>query len=232
MNFVRVHPEGPLDDDDQMDDLSIRDRVPADLRSCISVLADVHRLDRYPLNWPADPYEWLSPDNARHAWIAERGNTIVGHIAIHHPVATTDPASTTDPVAATSPGSATSPVAATGPGSATVAEVSRLFVAPAARRLNAATRLLHHARQWATGHQLDLTLEIVDEPGSAAAIALYEHTGWRHTHTATADWTSPGGRPVRLRRYTLRETPDRGVGPFGRSGPRRGRGPADRAGGR
>ncbi len=199
MNFVRVHPEGPLDDDDQMDDLSIRDRAPADLHRCISVLADVHRRDRYPLNWPADPYEWLSPDNARHAWIAERENTIVGHIALHHPAAATDPASPA------SSASATSPVCSTGPVAATVVEVSRLFVAPAARRLHTATRLLHHARQWATEHQLDLALEIVDEPGSAAAIALYERTGWRHTHTATAAWTSPGGRPVRLRRYSFRE---------------------------
>lgn len=160
----------------------------------------MHRRDRYPLNWPADPYRWLSPDNTRHAWIAERGNIVVGHVAVHCPV------TKTDPVAATGPGSATGPVTATGPGgSATVAEVSRLFVAPAARRHNTATKLLHHARQWATEHQLDLTLEIVDEPGSAAAIALYERTGWRHTHTATADWTSPGGRPVRLRRYTLRD---------------------------
>ncbi|WP_019869371.1 GNAT family N-acetyltransferase [Salinispora oceanensis] len=205
MNFVRVHPEGPLDDDDQMDDLSIRDRVPADLHHCISVLAEVHRWDRYPLNWPADPYEWLSPDNARHAWIAERGNTVVGHIALHHPAAATDPASPTSSASATSSASTTSPIRSTGPVAATVVEVSRLFVAPVARRLNAATRLLHHARQWAAEHQLDLTLEIVDEPRSAAAIALYERTGWRHTHTATADWTSPGGRPVRLRRYSFRE---------------------------
>ncbi|WP_018252336.1 GNAT family N-acetyltransferase [Salinispora mooreana] len=175
-----------------MDDLSIRDRVPADLQRCISVLADVHRLDRYPLNWPADTYQWLSPDNTRHAWIAERGSTLVGHVAIHHPASAADPAFTTNPVAATSP-------AAT-----TVVEISRLFVAPAARRHNTATRLLHHARQWATEHQLDLMLEIVDDPRSAAAIALYEHTGWRHTHTTTADWTSPEGRPVRLRRYILR----------------------------
>ncbi|WP_028192265.1 GNAT family N-acetyltransferase [Salinispora pacifica] len=189
-----------------MDDLSIRDRVPADLQSCISVLADVYRRDRYPLNWPADPYQWLSPDNTRHAWIAERGGTIVGHVALHHPVAATDPAFTTDPAAATGSVAATGSACSTGPGSAAVAEVSRLFVAPAARRLNTATRLLHHARQWATEHQLDLTLEIVDDPGSAAAIALYERTGWRHTHTSTAAaWTNPEGRPVRLRRYSLRD---------------------------
>ncbi|WP_018832812.1 GNAT family N-acetyltransferase [Salinispora tropica] len=166
-----------------MDDLSIRDRVPADLKRCISVLADVHRLDRYPLNWPADPYQWLSPDNTRHAWIAERGAAVVGHVVVHHHAAF-----------------------ATDPASPTVAEVGRLFVAPAARRHNTATQLLHHARQWAAEHQLDLTLEIVDDTRSAAAIALYERTGWRHTHTTTAAWTSPEGRPVRLRRYTLRET--------------------------
>lgn len=166
-------------DDDQMDDLRIRDREPADLQRCLSVLADVHRLDRYPPNWPADPHQWLSPDNAQHAWIAETGpSTVVGHIAVHRTISA-DPAS------------------------ATVVEVSRLFVAPAARRYNTATKLLHHTRQWATEHQLDLTLEIVDDPRSAAAIALYEHTGWRHTHTTTTAWTSPEGRPVRLRRYTL-----------------------------
>lgn len=151
-----------------MDDLSIRDRVPADLKRCISVLADVHRLDRYPLNWPADPYQWLSPDNTRHAWIAERGAAVVGHVVVHHHAAF-----------------------ATDPASPTVAEVGRLFVAPAARRHNTATQLLHHARQWAAEHQLDLTLEIVDDTRSAAAIALYERTGWRHTHTTTAAWTSP-----------------------------------------
>lgn len=163
-----------------MNHIRIRDRKPADLERCIPVLADVHRLDSYPLNWPADPHRWLSPDNTLHAWIAETAdNTVVGHIAVHRAIPATDPAS------------------------ATVAEVSRLFVAPAARRYNLATRLLHHARQWATDHQLDLTLEIVDEPRSAAAIALYERTGWQHTHTTTATWTGPEGRPVRLRRYTL-----------------------------
>ncbi|MEH0985563.1 GNAT family N-acetyltransferase [Micromonospora sp. CPCC 205556] len=163
-----------------MDDLRIRDREPADLRRCLPVLADVHRLDRYPLNWPADPHRWLSPDNALHAWVAETGSsTVVGHVAVHRASSATDPAS------------------------APVAEVSRLFVAPAARRHNVATRLLHHTRQWATEHQLGLTLHIVDHPRSAAAIALYERSGWQHTHTATAAWTSPEGRPVRLRRYTL-----------------------------
>ncbi|GAB3815881.1 hypothetical protein GCM10027605_64000 [Micromonospora zhanjiangensis] len=124
-----------------MDDLTIRDREPADLRRCLPVLGDVHRLDGYPLNWPADPLRWLAPENALHGWVAETGdNTVVGHVAVHRVV---------------SPGA----VPATG------AEVSRLFVAPTARRYNLATRLLHKAREWAAEHRSDLTLEIVDAPG-------------------------------------------------------------------
>ncbi|MFC4106847.1 GNAT family N-acetyltransferase [Micromonospora zhanjiangensis] len=162
-----------------MDDLTIRDREPADLRRCLPVLGDVHRLDGYPLNWPADPLRWLAPENALHGWVAETGdNTVVGHVAVHRVV---------------SPGA----VPATG------AEVSRLFVAPTARRYNLATRLLHKAREWAAEHRSDLTLEIVDAPRSAAAVVLYERTGWRHTHSTTAAWTSPEGRPVRLRHYAL-----------------------------
>jgi GNAT superfamily N-acetyltransferase len=86
---------------------------------------------------------------------------------------------------------------------ASTAEVSRLFVAPAARGNNVAAELLRSARQWATVHRLRLVLEIVDGPRSAAAIAVYERTGWQHTRTTTADWTTPDGQPVRLRRYTL-----------------------------
>jgi len=53
------------------------------------------------------------------------------------------------------------------------------------------------------GNELaDLTLNVADEHRSPA-IAFYEATGWRHTHTTDADWTSPDGRPVRLRHYML-----------------------------
>lgn len=162
-----------------MDALTIRARRPADLQRCISILVDVHRLDRYPLNWPADPQRWLSADETAHAWVAETGpDGVVGHVAVHRAVSAAGRAATT-------------------------AAVSRLFVAPAARRHNVAIRLLRHTRQWATANRLDLTLEIVDDPRSAAAIALYERTGWQHTHTALAAWTSREGRPVRLRHYTL-----------------------------
>jgi GNAT superfamily N-acetyltransferase len=163
-----------------MNGVSIRDREAADLQRCLSILADVHRLDHYPLNWPGDPHQWLSPPNTLHAWIAEaRPAAVVGHVAVHQATSAANPAAMT------------------------AVEVSRLFVAPTARRHGVAIKLLGQVRQWATERRLDLALEIVDAPRSGAAMALYESTGWQHTHTATATWTSPDGSPVRLRRYTL-----------------------------
>ena len=76
-------------------------------------------------------------------------------------------------------------------------EVTRLFVAPAARRLKVATALLDHVSVWAGGR---LILNVIDEPDSSA-IAFYEATGWRYTHMTTADWSGPRGESVRLRHY-------------------------------
>lgn len=163
-----------------MNGIRIRDRTAADLPHCVAVLTEVHRLDRYPLNWPADPEGWLSPPNALHAWVAEtEQGSILGHVAVNRVCSATDPASMP------------------------AAEVSRLFVTPAARGYKVGIGLLTHARQWATEHRLPLVLEIVDHERSAPAIALYERSGWRHTDTTTAAWTGPEGRPVRVRRYTL-----------------------------
>jgi GNAT superfamily N-acetyltransferase len=81
-------------------------------------------------------------------------------------------------------------------------ELSRLFIAPAARRRALASALVDHVRTWATEHEYDLTLNVTDEHRSPA-IAFYEATGWQHTHTTDAAWTTPDGRPVKLRHYAL-----------------------------
>ena len=80
-------------------------------------------------------------------------------------------------------------------------ELCRLFVVPAARRrpLSVGRSLVEQARAWT---RAPLTLNVVDEQRSAA-IAFYEVTGWRFTHTTDAPFTGPGGRPVRLRHYEL-----------------------------
>ena len=76
-------------------------------------------------------------------------------------------------------------------------EVTRLFVAPAARRLGVATAMLDHISIWAGGR---LILNVIDRPDSPA-VSFYEGTGWRYTRTTTADWTGPRGEAVRLRHY-------------------------------
>ncbi|WP_245665733.1 GNAT family N-acetyltransferase [Actinoplanes subtropicus] len=82
------------------------------------------------------------------------------------------------------------------------AELSRLFVVPAARRRRVAAALVDVAVSWAREQALPLALEVVDE-GRSPAIAFYEANGWQCTHTSVAGWTGPGGSPVRLRHYRL-----------------------------
>jgi GNAT superfamily N-acetyltransferase len=162
-----------------MDDVKFRARRETDLGNCVGGLRSVHDADGYPMNWPADPQGWLTPPGMLQAWVAEfpRG-VIAGHLALLR-VTAPDP---------------------TDASARPYAEVTRLFVTPAARRRSVATALLDQAVRWVGGHGYQLTLNVVDERGSAA-VAVYEATGWRHTHTTLADWTTPAGEPVYLRHY-------------------------------
>ena len=155
---------------------TIRTRRVTDLDQCVQALRAVHETDAYPLNWPADPRRWLNPPRLLQAWIAEGvEGTVDGHVAVQR---------------------------AHSDNAGHHVELSRLFVAPAARRRALAGALVDHVRTWAADHEYDLTLNVTDEHRSPA-IAFYEATGWRHTHTTDADWTTPDGRPVKLRHYTL-----------------------------
>ncbi len=155
---------------------TIRIRRVTDLDQCVQVLQAVHETDAYPLNWPTDPRNWLNPPRLLQAWIAEEAQGRVnGHVAVQRPHSETP---------------------------ARHVELSRLFVAPAARRRSLASALIDHVRTWAAEHGYDLTLNVTDEHRSAA-VAFYEATGWRHTHTTDADWTTPDGKPVKLRHYIL-----------------------------
>jgi len=153
----------------------IRERGTADLGRCVALLRVVHEADRYPLNWPDNPAQWLTPAALVVAWVAELpGGDIAGHVALQRNAA-----------------------------GRVGAEVSRLFVGPEARRRSVAATLLAHATSWAAEHGLPLTLTVTDEDRSGA-VAFYEAAGWHHTATTTADWTAPDGRPVRLRHYAPR----------------------------
>ncbi|WP_250006467.1 GNAT family N-acetyltransferase [Actinoplanes sp. M2I2] len=76
-------------------------------------------------------------------------------------------------------------------------EATRLFVAPAARRQGVGSALLDHVCVLAGGRVI---LDVTDKAGSAA-VAFFEATGWRYTHTTTADSTGPREEAVRLRHY-------------------------------
>ncbi|MGW5557766.1 GNAT family N-acetyltransferase [Micromonospora sp. NPDC003944] len=158
----------------------IRRRRATDLDGCVAALAEVHRVDTYPLNWPADPHGWLREPHPARAWVAvDADGAIVGHVAVHR---VPDPAG--------------------GPPARPTAEVARLFVAPKSRGLALGSALLDRARQWADTRATDLVLEVA--AGDTAAAALYERKGWRLVGTSTAPWAAPDGSPVSLRHYTLR----------------------------
>jgi len=61
----------------------IRERRTADLPGCVTGLRAVHEADGYPLQWPSDPAEWLSPSGLAQAWIAALpGIGLAGHVAV------------------------------------------------------------------------------------------------------------------------------------------------------
>ena len=59
---------------------TIRARRPEDVDDCVEVLAAVHATDGYPLRWPEDPRDWLTPKHLLAAWVAEADGALVGHV--------------------------------------------------------------------------------------------------------------------------------------------------------
>jgi ribosomal protein S18 acetylase RimI-like enzyme len=149
----------------------IRNRDEADLSLCVEALRAVYQANAYPVNWPADPAQWLRPSEILQAWVATTDDLpVAGHIILRQP-----------------------------PGAGRSAEVSRLFVVPAARRQGVASALLEAAMRAAAESDLDLFLDVTDD--LRAARALYERAGFRLVSTAQADWTTPDGRSVTLHRF-------------------------------
>jgi GNAT superfamily N-acetyltransferase len=164
--------------------IRVRDREAADVRLCVEALGAVHAGSGYPTNWPADPARWLTPSGMLRAWIAATSELpVAGHVVVRQSPAT----------AAARP----------------AAEISRLFVAPAARRQGMARALLQTAIDWAAANERDLVLEVTDH--LRAARALYERTGFHLAGTHRADWTTPDGQPVTLHNYVWSPQPAAGL---------------------
>jgi GNAT superfamily N-acetyltransferase len=91
-----------------------RYRDDSDVGACVEALRAVFETSGYPTNWPNDPAGWLRPPGILRAWVAAAEKIpVAGHVILMQAL----------------------------PGERS-AEVSRLFVAPAARRQGVASELL------------------------------------------------------------------------------------------
>ena len=152
-------------------------RQEDDLPAAVLALEAVHEADGYPMTWPADAAAWLSPDGVLTAWVVESDPFVAGHVCLV----------TGDDAAAV----------AAGVPAERVATVSRLFVAPWARRRGLSVVLLDAVTSCASTRGLQLVLDVVDDRGPA--VRLYDRLGWRLVDRRPADWTAPdGNRPPLL----------------------------------
>ncbi|TDW65838.1 GNAT family N-acetyltransferase [Kribbella pratensis] len=60
----------------------IRERRDEDLPVCVDILRVVHEQAGYPINWPADPARWLSPESALGCWVAVVDDRVAGHVVL------------------------------------------------------------------------------------------------------------------------------------------------------
>ncbi|WP_329003335.1 GNAT family N-acetyltransferase [Kribbella sp. NBC_00709] len=60
----------------------IRERRAEDLPVCVDILRTVHERAGYPINWPADPARWLTPEAALGCWVAVSDGRVVGHVVL------------------------------------------------------------------------------------------------------------------------------------------------------
>ncbi|MEW1718098.1 GNAT family N-acetyltransferase [Streptomyces sp. NPDC093109] len=151
----------------------IRPREKGDLEACAQALAEVHRGDGYPVNWPEFPADWLASPGQQAAWVAELDGRVVGHVAL-------SPAGDGD----AAPGLWSE---RTGRPAAGAAVVSRLFVSPSARGHGIGALLMDRAVRDAAARGLHPVLDVV--ASDTAAAALYERLGWHLLAVVEQRWS-------------------------------------------
>lgn len=159
--------------------VAIRPRTVADLACCVSALRAVHESDGYPSRWVEDPVAFLVREPLA-AWVAARGGTILGHVALMVP-------------------DMPFVVQSTGWGPERTAAVARLFTAPDGRRLGVGAALLDVAVRQARSLGRHPVLDVVAD--AKPAVAMYERAGWRLLGEAAAPWTDRDGRHPTVRYY-------------------------------
>ncbi|MFI0509322.1 GNAT family N-acetyltransferase [Streptomyces sp. WSLK1-5] len=152
----------------------VRQRTDDDVQACVRVLAQVHRHDGYPVNWPARPGEWLTRATALGDWVADLDGRVAGHVGLTR-----------------SAGSDLAPALwgeRNGASAERAAVVGRLFVAPWARGHGIGALLMGRAVAEARHHGLHPVLDVV--ASDTAATALYERLGWTRLATVEQRWSA------------------------------------------
>ncbi|WP_075737240.1 GNAT family N-acetyltransferase [Streptomyces acidiscabies] len=148
---------------------TVRPRTDDDVAACVEALADVHRRDGYPVNWPENPGGWLAQASGLGAWVAVLDGRVVGHIALN-----------IGGEGDVAPGLWGAPE--------TTAVVSRLFVGPEARGHGFGVRLMERVVVEARRRGLHPVLDVVAT--DTAAAALYERLGWKLLATVEQRWSA------------------------------------------
>jgi ribosomal protein S18 acetylase RimI-like enzyme len=165
----------------------IRARADDDLDACAALARETHVVDGYPVFVRDDDFRgFVAPRSALAAFVGERAGEIVGHVALHP--------STVPAVMALAQSSL-------GVEPDGLGVVARLIVAPAARRLGIARRLLETATAAAHERGLVPILDVVTRHD--AAIALYEAVGWQCLGTVA--FALPDGSMIDERVYRAPE---------------------------
>lgn len=152
---------------------SIRPRDESDLDACVRVLAEVHRRDGYPLNWPARPEAWVAQAASLGAWVAELDGRLIGHVGLSR-----------GGEGDMAPGLWSD---RNGVAPERTAVLSRLFVAPGARGHGVGAHLVGRAVREARRRGLHPVLDVV--ASDTAAAALYERLGWERLATVEQRWS-------------------------------------------
>ncbi|MFJ4200992.1 GNAT family N-acetyltransferase [Streptomyces sviceus] len=152
----------------------VRPRTDDDVQACVRVLAEVHRHDGYPVNWPARPGEWLAQTSALGGWVADLDGRVAGHVGLTR--------SAEGDLAPVLWGERN------GTSGEQAAVVGRLFVAPWARGHGIGALLMGRAVAEARHRGLHPVLDVVTS--DTAAAALYERLGWTRLATVEQRWSA------------------------------------------
>ena len=141
----------------------LRRRRPKDVPACARLLRVVHYESHFPETALDAPRAWLSGDDVLDAWVVERQDEILGHVAISQ--------------VGTDSTTAYRWREMTGREPTELVAVTRLFVRPKVRRTGLGTAMLEAAVTEIRSRGLVPVLQVADS--HTDAVQLFEQAGWR-----------------------------------------------------